>query len=149
MEIILLQDLRNLGQRGEVVDVKPGYARNYLLPQGVALEATRGNLAYFEQQREKIDAAHTKARDEAEAIAAKIGETRIEIRKRVGEKSTLYGSVTALDVVHELAEHGIEVEKRQLDLGTPTLKTVGEHPVTVDLYADVVAELVVAIVPAE
>lgn len=149
MEVILLQDQRNLGHRGEVVDVKPGYARNYLLPQGIALEATRGNIAYFQQQKKQIDAAHDKALEEAQAVADSINETVIEISKRVGEKSTLYGSVTAIDLVNALAARGIEVEKRQLDLGAPTLKTLGEHKVAVDLHADVIAEFTVNIVPAD
>ena len=149
MEVILLQDQRNLGRRGEVVKVKPGYARNFLLPQGIGLEATKGNVAYFEQQREKIDAAHTKALEEAQQIAAKISEVRLEISKRVGEHQTLYGSVTANDIVEALGEKGITVEKKQLDLGSPTLKTVGEHTVQVDVHADVDAEFVVSIVSAE
>ena len=149
MEVILLEDSRHLGRRGEVVDVRPGYARNFLLPKGVALEATKGNLAFFEQQREKIDAAHAKKLEEAQQMGESISEIRIEIKKRVGERETLYGSVTAMDLVEELAAKGVTVEKKQLDLGTPTLKTLGEHPVKVDLHAEVVAEFVVAIVPAE
>lgn len=149
MEVILLQDTRNLGKRGDVVDVKPGYARNYLLPQGVALEANKGNIAFFEQQREKIDAAHAKALEEAQELAAKINEIRIKVSKRVGESGTLYGSVTTMDVVNALANRGVEVEKRQIDLGSPSLKTLGEHTVTIDLHADVDAEVIVEIVPAE
>lgn len=149
MEIILLQDTRNLGKRGEVVDVKPGYARNFLLPSGVALEANKGNLAYFEQQREKIDAAHAKAIEEAREMAAKIGEIRIKVSKRVGDSGTLYGSVTTMDVIHALAAKGVTVEKRQVDLGAPSLKTLGEHTVLIDLHSEVDAEVIVEIVPAE
>ena len=149
MEVILLQDTRNLGKRGEVVSVRPGYARNYLLPQGVALEANKGNLAFFEQQREKIDAAHAKAIEEAQEIAAKINEVRIKVSKRVGESGTLYGSVTTMDVVAALAARGVTVEKRQVDLGAISLKTLGEHTITIDVHADVDAEMVVEIVPAD
>ncbi|MEM1206708.1 MAG: 50S ribosomal protein L9 [Acidobacteriota bacterium] len=149
MEVILLQDHRHLGQRGQVVKVKPGYARNFLLPTGVALEANKGNLAYFEQQRTKIDAAHAKARQEAMDIAAQIAEVKVTISKRVGDRETLYGSVTSMDVVEALAEKGVTVEKRQLDLGAPTLKTLGAHKVTIDLHAEVVAEFEVEIVPAD
>ncbi|MEO1366461.1 MAG: 50S ribosomal protein L9 [Acidobacteriota bacterium] len=149
MEIILLEDSRHLGRRGDVIDVRPGYARNFLLPKGIALEATAGNIAYFEQQRKKIDAVHSKKLEEAQQAAAELGAIRIEIKKRVGERETLYGSVTAADLVEELAAKGVTVEKRQLDLGSPTLKTLGEHPVKVDLHADVEASFTVAIVSAE
>lgn len=149
MDVILLQDHRHLGHRGEVVKVKPGYARNYLLPEGIALEANSGNIAFFEQQRKKIDAAHSKALEEAQQMAADIGAITIEIKKRVGERETLYGSVTSADIVEALAEKGVTVEKRQLDLGSPTLKTIGEHKVAVDLHADVDASFTVVISPAE
>ncbi len=149
MEVILLEDSRYLGKRGEVVKVKPGYARNFLFPQGVALEATKGNIAYFEQQRRKIDAAHAKRLEEAEQMAKEISEINITIKKRVGDRETLYGSVTASDIVDALAAKGVTVEKKQLDLGAPTLKTLGDHSVAVDLHADVDASVVVSIVPAE
>ena len=149
MEVILLKDQRHLGQRGEVIKVSPGYARNFLLPGGFALEATKGNIAYFAQQRKKIDAAHAKQRAEAAQVAADIAGIKIEISKRVGERETLYGSVTAMDLVEALQAKGVSVEKRQLDLGAPTLKTIGEHTVTIDLHPEVVAELTVSIVAAE
>lgn len=149
MEVILLEDSRYLGKRGEVVKVKPGYARNYLLPRGIALEANKGNLAFFEQQRQKIDAAHAKRLEEAQDMAKKISEIKIVIKKRVGDRDTLYGSVTANDIVVALADKGVEVEKRQLDLGAPTLKTLGDHTVAIDLHAEVEAQVVVSIAPAE
>lgn len=148
MEVILLQDIRSVGTRGETIKVKPGFARNYLLPQGMALEATTGNRAFFEQQRKKIDARHTKERNDALEVAAQLAEVKITIAKRVGEHDTLYGSVTAADIIERLAEKGIEVDRRRLDLGeTPTLKTVGDHKVAIDLHPDVVAEVTVSIVP--
>ncbi len=98
MRVILLQDVRHQGKRGDVIDVKPGYARNYLLPQGVALEASEGNLKYFEQLRKKLDAKHLKARSEAEAAAESINGRVVTIRKRVDELGHLYGSVTATEV---------------------------------------------------
>ena len=152
MEVILLQDTRELGHRGEVVKVKPGYARNYLLPQGIALEKTRANLAYFEQQKKKIDAVHAKERDEAAAIAAVIAGLSIKIAKRVGEKETLYGSVTAADVAEELERKGVSVDKRKIDLGVAHghgIKTLGEHVVSIDLHPEVMAELTVSVVPEE
>ena len=150
MEIILLEDVRRLGQRGEIVRVKPGYARNYLLPRGSALEATRGNKAYFEQQRKKIDTRHAKKRAEAAEIAAAIAEVNVKIAKRVGEKETLYGSVTSAEIAEELARKGVTVDKRRIDLGgVAGLKTLGEHKVAIDLHPEVVAELAVTVVAEE
>ncbi len=150
MEIILLKDVRRLGQRGDVVKVKPGFARNYLLPRGSALEATKGNRAYFEQQRKKIDARHASERAEAAEIAATIAELNVKVAKRVGEKETLYGSVTTAEIAELLARKGVTVDKRRIDLGgVPGLKTLGEHKVAIDLHPEVVAELVVTVVPEE
>ncbi len=150
MEVIMLQDLRQLGRRGEVVKVKPGYARNYLLPQGFALEKTKANLAFFEQQRKKIDAVHAKERDEALQIAAAIAALKISIAKRVGETETLYGSVTAAEIGELLQRKGVTVDKRKIDLGVAHgIKTLGEHTVSIDLHPEVIAELTVSVVPEE
>ena len=112
MKVILLSDIRQRGKRGEVVEVKAGYARNFLLPQGIALVATPGNMKFFEQQRKKIDAKHTKERDAALAVAAQLAGFKITIAKRVGETQAMYGSVTASDVAAALKEKGVEVDKR-------------------------------------
>ena len=145
MRVILLSDQRHLGRRGEVVEVKPGYGRNFLLPQGIALEATPGNLKYFEQQRAKIDARHTKERDAAAEIAAKLAGLRLEIPKRVGETDTLYGSVTAGDVAELLEKKGFTVDRRRIDL-EGGIKTLGDHAVRVELHPEVVAEVTVSVV---
>ena len=148
MELILLADVRHLGRRGEIVKVKPGYGRNYLIPKGAALEATAGNKAYFEQQRKKIDARHSKAREEAEQMAEVISGVQLRISKRVGEKETLYGSVTTGEIADQLAQKGIQVNKRHIDLGAaaPAIKHLGDHKVTIDLHMDVEAELTVSVV---
>lgn len=148
MEVILLQDMRGIGRRGEVVNVKPGFARNYLIPQGRGLTATPANRTYYEEQKKRIDVRHDQKRDEAAARAAEISGTRITIAKRVGESETLYGSVTAADIAAALEEKGISVDKRRLDLAGG-IKTVGEHVVHLDLHADVVAEVEVTIVAEE
>ena len=148
MKVILMRDLRHTGRRGEVVDVKPGFARNFLFPKGAALEATPGNLKYFEQQKRKIDAHHAKERDEAGRIAGQLAEIRVEIAKRVGEHETLYGSVTATEIADALAAQGTEVDRRRIDL-EGGIKTLGEHPVRVHLHADVVAEVIVKVVAEE
>lgn len=148
MRVILLNDQRHLGKRGQVVDVKPGYARNFLLPQGLALEATNSNLKYFEQQRSKIDARHAQEKAAAEAIAAQIASFDISIAKRVGETQTLYGSVTAGDVADALEKKGVTIDRRRLDLAGG-IKTLGDHTVRVELHPEVVAEVTVSVVAEE
>ena len=146
MEVILLSDLRHTGRRGEVVRVKPGFARNYLLPRGLAAPATPGNMKWFEQQRAKIDAAHAAERDVAAQKAAEIAGVSIEIAKRAGESETLYGSVTPGEVVDALAEQGIQVDRKDIDL-TGGIKTLGEHLIRIDLHPEVVAEVKLQVIP--
>lgn len=148
MEVILLKDQRHLGTRGEVIKVKPGFARNYLLPQGIALEATPGNMKVFEGMKAKIDALHTRERDAAQAIADRLEGVRVEVAKRVGETETLYGSVTATEVADLLAAKGFEVDRRRIDL-EGGIKTVGDHEVRIDLHAEVEAKIIVTVVPEE
>jgi large subunit ribosomal protein L9 len=148
VRVILLNDQRHLGKRGQVVDVKPGYARNFLLPQGLALEATNPNIKYFEQQRSKIDARHAQEKAAAEAIAAQLASLHVTIAKRVGETQTLYGSVTAGDVADALEKKGVAVDRRRLDL-EGGIKTLGDHPVRIELHPEVVAEVTVTVVAEE
>ncbi|HVR99739.1 MAG TPA: 50S ribosomal protein L9 [Thermoanaerobaculia bacterium] len=148
MRVILLSDQRHLGRRGEVVEVKPGHGRNYLVPQGLALEATPANLKFFEHQRAKIDARHAKERDAAQEIANRMKDLRLEVRKRVGETDTLYGSVTAGDVAELLEAKGFTVDRRRIDL-EGGIKTLGDHPVRVELHPEVVAEVNVTVVREE
>ena len=148
MRVILLSDQRHLGKRGEVVDVKPGFGRNFLLPQGIALEATDGNIKYFQQKRAKIDAQHAKEREAAQEIANRMGDLKIEIPKRVGETDTLYGSVTAGDIAEVLEAKGFTVDRRRIDL-EGGIKTLGEHPVRIELHPEVIAEVTVSVVREE
>lgn len=148
MKVILLSDQRHLGKRGELVEVKPGYGRNYLLPQGLALEATHANITSFEQQRAKIDARHAQERAAAEAIAARMKDLRLEIPKRVGETETLYGSVTATEVGDLLERKGFTVDRRRIDL-EGGIKTLGDHRVRVELNPEVIAEITVTVVREE
>jgi large subunit ribosomal protein L9 len=148
VRVILLSDQRHLGKRGEVVDVKPGFGRNYLVPQGFALEATNANVKYFEQQRAKFDAQHAKERDAASAIATAMEGLRVEIAKRVGETGTLYGSVTAGDVAEAVEKKGFVVDRRRIDL-EGGIKSLGDHPVRIELHPEVIAEVTVAVVAEE
>ena len=144
MQVILMQDVLQTGKRGEIVDVKPGYARNDLIPKGLALEATPGNQKYFEQQRKKIDARHAKERESAQAISGEIAGLRLRIAKRVSEAETLYGSVTAGEIEELLHTKGITVDKRRIDL-EGGIKTTGEHQVRIELHPEVVAEVTVTV----
>ena len=148
MQVILLSDQRHLGTQDQVVEVKPGFARNFLLPHGLALEATPGNLKFVEQHRAKIDAAHLREKAAAEQFAAQLAGLRLTIAKRVGETETLYGSVTATEIAERLAEKGLEVDRRRIDL-EGGIKTLGDHPVRIDLHAEVDAEITVTVVPEE
>lgn len=148
MEIILLSDQRHLGKRGQLVDVKPGYARNFLLPQGLALPATKANVKLFEQQRSKIDARHAQEKADAEAFAARLQGLSLRIVKRVGETGTLYGSVSAADVAAALAGQGVTIDRRQIEI-EGDVKTLGDHTVRIELHSEVVAELTVSVVAEE
>lgn len=148
MRVILMQDVLHTGKRGEVIDVKPGHARNYLIPQGLALQASPGNLKYFEQQRTKIDATHAKEREAAGEIAAQIAGTRLTVAKRVGDSETLYGSVTATEVAELLEEKGISIDRRRIDL-EGGIKTLGDHEVRIELHPEVVAEVTITVVAEE
>ncbi len=144
MKVILLSDLRHRGRRGQVVEVKPGFARNFLLPQGLALEATPGNVKYFDHQKKKIEARHEAEREAAAGIAARIAAAKVALRKRATDSGALYGSVTAGEVVDALAAQGVEIDRRQVDLAGG-IKTVGAHVLRIDLHSDVVAELALTV----
>ena len=146
MRVILLNDLRHKGKRGQEVEVKPGFARNFLLPQGLAVEATDANRKWFVSQRKKIDARVAQERDEAAQLAGAIAGTRVEITKRVGETGTLYGSVTASEIAEALAAKGIEVDRRKFDMGAG-IKSIGDHRVNLFLHPEVTAELLVTVLP--
>jgi len=139
-----MSDLRHRGRRGQVVEVRPGYARNYLFPQGLAREATPGNIKLFEQERKKIDVKHAEERQAAAEIAAAIAGIRVALRKRAMETGALYGSVTATEVVDALNAQGIEVDRRQVDLAGG-IKSLGDHLVRIDLHSEVIAELAVTV----
>ncbi len=144
MRVILLQDVLHQGKRGDVIDVKPGFARNYLMPQGIALPASEGNMRHFEQLRSKIDSEHERERAAAQSIADKLEGKRLTILKRVDENEHLYGSVTATEIAEALAADGVEIDRRRIDL-EGGIKTLGDHEVRIELHADVVAPIVVTV----
>jgi len=142
MEIILLERIEKLGQMGDVVRVKPGHARNYLLPQKKALRATRDNLAYFETQRSRLEAENLEHRAEAESVAGKVEGLQIVVLRQAGESGQLFGSVTARDVTTALGEEEIKIDRRQVLLDHP-IKTLGLHPIRLRLHPEVAAEITV------
>jgi large subunit ribosomal protein L9 len=140
MEIILRQAVENLGKPGEVVKVKNGYARNYLLPHGLAYEATPGNLKRIQQERERLEAAENERRGAAQGLAAKLEQVSLTFSARVGDEGKLFGSVTAGDIAQQLESQGFHIEKRQIDLHDP-IKALGVYRVPVRLHADVKPEI--------
>ena len=140
MEIILRQAVENLGKTGDVVKVKSGYARNYLLPHGLAYEATPGNLKRIQQERDRLDAAENERRSAAQAIAEKLEQVSLTFSARVGEEGKLFGSVTAADIQQQLESQGFHIERRQIDLHEP-IKALGVYRVPIRLHADVKPEV--------
>ncbi len=144
MRVILLQDVLHQGKRGDVIDVKPGFARNNLKPQGIARPASDGNLRHFEQLRRKIDAEHERERTAAQKVADQLDGVRVTILKRVDENDNLYGSVTATEIVDALAAEGIEIDRRRIDL-EGGIKSLGDHEVRIELHAEVIAPILVTV----
>jgi large subunit ribosomal protein L9 len=140
MEIILRQAIENLGSPGDVVKVKPGYARNYLLPHGLAYEATPGNLKRIQQERDRLNAAENERRSAASGIAEKLEQVSLTFSARVGDEGKLFGSVTSGDIQQQLEAQGFHVEKRQIDLHEP-IKALGVYRVPIRLHADVKPEV--------
>lgn len=145
MKVILRADVENLGTLGDIVEVRPGYGRNYLLPQGLAMTATGSNLKVFEMERKKLQAQMDAVREAANTLAAKIKAADIKIAVRVGENDKLYGSVTATNIAEALAEAGIEIDRRRILLDAP-IRSLGEFDIRVRLHADVDAELSLKVV---
>ena len=136
MEVILLERIEKLGQMGDVVNVKPGFARNYLLPRNKALRATDSNRALFESQRSQLEAENLSRRAEAEAVAAKAEGLTFAVLRQAGETGQLYGSVSSRDVAMAVTEAGFTVNRSQVVLDIP-IKTLGLHPVRVNLHPEV------------
>ncbi len=140
MEIVLLQRIEKLGQMGDVVSVKDGYARNFLLPQGKALRATKSNLVRFETERAQLEVRNLEQRGEAEAAAAKLNGQQFVIIRQASEAGSLYGSVTSRDVAEIATEGGFTIERGQVVLDRP-VKELGLHPVRVVLHPEVAATI--------
>jgi large subunit ribosomal protein L9 len=136
VELILLERVEKLGQMGQLVKVRPGFARNYLLPQKKALRATKENLAYFESQRAQLEATNLQRRAEASEVGAKLEGLSVVIVRQAGESGQLYGSVSARDIADAVTAAGFTIEKRQVVLERP-IKTLGLHSIKVVLHPEV------------
>lgn len=148
MEVILLERIEKLGQMGDVVAVKNGYARNYLLPQGKALRATENNMKHFENQRAELEARNLERKTEAEAVAERMSGAKIVLVRQAGETGQLYGSVSARDVADGLSEAGYKVARTQVVLDRP-IKELGIHDIRVALHPEVSVNVSVNVARSE
>ncbi len=143
IHVVLTEDMPNLGKSGELVKVRPGFARNYLIPRGLAVGATAGNVARIEHQKKVAEAKAAKLSKEANDLAQKLSNLKVSIGRQVGEGDKLYGSVTSRDIEEALAAQGFVVDRRRIS--TEPLKSLGVHPVTVRLGPQITATIQVEV----
>lgn len=148
MEIILKRDVENLGEAGEIVDVKPGYARNYLIPRGFAMRATEGNRRRLDAERRHIRRAESRERERAEGLSEKLDGLAMTFTVLAGEGGKLFGSVTSADIADHLASEGLEVDRRTIELEEP-IKELGVYQVPIRLHPEVRPEVKVWVVAEE
>ncbi len=144
MQIILQEDVEKLGHRGDVVTVKPGYARNFLLPHKLAIEATSGNLKAIERIRTSLAKKTATELEAAQKQAELLNGVALKFTRKTGENDQMFGSVTSADIAEGLAAQGFKVDKRQAQLGEP-IKTIGETQVTIKVFRDVTAQIKVTV----
>jgi large subunit ribosomal protein L9 len=144
MELLLKEDVENLGARGELVKVKPGYGRNYLLPRGLAIQATPGNVKQIELQRKNLLKKAAAERDTATQQANLLKDVTLEFTRKVGEHGILYGSVTSMDLAEAFASKGYEIDRRRIQLKDP-IKEPGEFEVPVKLHREVTTNVKVVV----
>lgn len=148
MEVILREDVPHLGHIGDIVKVRPGYARNYLLPRGLATLADKRNVRVLEHEKRLVEEKRKRALSAAEQLAAKLAAARVTIHARAGEEGKLFGSVTNIDIERALGDIGFPVERRRIRLDEP-IKQLGEHKVAVTLSAGVQAEVTLTVAAVE
>ncbi len=146
MEVILNKTIDNLGREGDIVKVKPGYARNYLIPQKMAALVNKENLARLKQEQDAIQARLDREKKNAEALSAKLSGITIEIARRVGEDDRLFGSVTTADIAEKLEQDGITIDRKSIVLGEP-IKVLGDSKVSVKVGYQMTTEIIVQVVP--
>lgn len=146
MEVILNKTIDNLGLEGDIVKVKPGYARNYLIPQKLAASVTKQNLARLKQEQEAIQARLEREKKNAESLSAKLSGITVIIARRVGDEDRLFGSVTSSDIVEKLAEQGVEIDRKVIMLNDP-IKALGDTKVSIKVGFQMTTEITVQVVP--
>ena len=144
MEIILKQQVENLGKPGERLSVSNGYARNFLLPKGLAIQATKSNIAQLEHEMRLIEQRKQKEIKDAEKIGNKIRSLSCVLKRKVGEQDKLFGSVTSIDIANALKEHGVDIDRKLIQLEEP-IKELGTHKVPIEVHPQVVVELKVKV----
>ncbi len=149
MQVILMEKVVNLGGLGDVVKVKDGFARNYLIPQGKAKRASEKNLKEFENRRVELEKKANEQLAGSQERAAKLEGMKIEIAQKAGADGRLFGSVTNADIAESLGKQGLTVKKAEIRMPTGTLKHVGEFPIVIQLHSDVLANIVVHVVPEQ
>lgn len=150
MRIVLAENLDNLGRKGDLVEVADGYARNYLVPRGFAVEATKGAMKQAEAVRRTRELREAREREAAEDVAGRVRSQTIRVTARAGDAGRLFGSITASDVADALAEQfGVELDRRKLDLGGEPLKELGTHEVSLKLHPEVEVGFFVVVTPAK
>lgn len=145
MQVILLQRIVNLGKLGDTVDVKPGYGRNYLIPQGKALPATAANIEKFEARRAELEAIEAEELASAQKRADSLRDVNVIMRAKTGEEGKLFGSIGTRDIADALTKSGLEVDRSEINLPEGTLRQVGEYHVTIQLHHDITAQILVTI----
>jgi len=145
MEVILKEDIANVGKMGEVVRVRDGYARNYLLPRGLVLVANKKNLKGFEHQKQVVQSQKARVVNHAQALADKLSQVSLVIQVKAGEEGKLFGSVTTIDIEKALKAKGIEIERRKIHLSEP-IKMVGDYQVPIRFTSEVQANVQVSVV---
>jgi large subunit ribosomal protein L9 len=148
MKVILKSDIKGLGGMGEVVSVKDGYARNFLLPKGLVTEANPKNIRALEHEQKKIQDAARKLRAGAEALASRIASMTVTIMAKAGEEEKLFGSVTAMDIAEALKKEGLDIDRKKIVLDEP-IKRLGNYAVNVKIHSDVITPLTVVVIPEE
>jgi len=144
MQVILKEDMKNLGKAGDIVTVKDGYARNYLLPRGIAIDATAKNMRALEHARRVVTERAKKLANHAQSLAQKLSQQTVSIKAKAGEEDRLFGSVTAIDISEALKEKGLDIDKRKIILDEP-IKRLGSHVVSIKLHPEVIAQLKVEV----
>jgi large subunit ribosomal protein L9 len=148
MQVILKEDVHNLGKAGELVKVKPGYGRNFLIPQGKAVIATAGNVKQIEHEKKLISAKQAQLGKDAQAMADKLSSVEVQIERQAGEEDKLFGSVTSRDIEEALKEKGVTIDHRKVHLAEP-IKTIGYHTVEIRLGNGITGKIKVVVVPKQ